>query len=341
MNIAIATTTIRNPILLRQFREMDDSVLFVVAGDTKTPHGELEKLAHELGNMYYIHPQVHDKLGYSCAAHIPNACIQKRNLAILEAVRQGADIIYVWDDDNQGNDGHFSIIQAFLSDAFAFPCWRNTASPWLNPGHFADQPYIARGFPLLLRHAETDYQCTLQRAPIGIMQGLVLGDPDIDAVERIAKQPVVTDYRLNNQAGFTINPKETWAPFNSQSTAWRRDLAPLMLLPPGLGRYDDIFGSYLAQRVMQETDHHVYFGQPFVRQERNHHDLIRDLEQELFGMRYTERFVDDLKAIALSPTASILDNLATLVDGIGDLDYMPAQAVSFVRAWVEDMGRLL
>jgi hypothetical protein len=153
--------------------------------------------------------------------------------------------------------------------------------------------------------------------------------------------PHVAHYGELSWNGTAINPKTAWSPINSQNTAYSRELAPLMLLPPGIGRYDDIFGSYIAQRVLQETDYHVAFGQPFVRQERHEHDLLADLEAEMWGMRHTERFVSDLKTVYPLASDTILGKLRILVAHMAYWEYLPRQARDFMVAWVQDVERVL
>lgn len=167
---------------------------------------------------------------------------------------------------------------------------------------------------------------------VGVLEGLVYRAPDIDAVERVYRNPEVDWYHQDAREGIAIDPGKTWAPVNSQNTAYRAELAPLMLLPPGLGRFDDIWGSYICQRVLEATDYCVRFGRPFVEQDRNEHDVYRDLEQELFGMRNTDRFVQALKDIEVDPSASVLDNLGAVLTGLEgcgvDLPHL------FFREWL-------
>jgi hypothetical protein len=54
-----------------------------------------------------------------------------------------------------------------------------------------------------------------------------------------------------------------------------------MLVLVGVGRYDDIWGSYIAQRVMAETGHRVHYGKPFVWQERNPQSIWTNLRDEI------------------------------------------------------------
>lgn len=341
MNPVLVTTTIRPPVVLEHYRRMAPDVPFLVAGDLGCDDAAITAVCDRVGNAIYLSYADQARLGFTCHEPIGARTIQRRNIAILQAVAMGAEAILTIDDDNiPAGDLYLERLTQPLRDYWTGTVYQS-ASGWLNVGHFGRERYTARGFPYRQKHVIPDYTPEDGRVRVGVASSLILGDPDINATERIERRPEVECYFTPHAGGFAISPKDTWAPINSQATVWTRDLAPLMLLPVGVGRYDDIWGSYIAQRVLMETDYHVYFGQPYVRQERNAHDLMKDLRDELFGMTYTERFCDDLKTIALSPQASILDNLATLVDGIGELDYVPAPTVSFARAWVEDMGRLL
>ena len=98
---------------------------------------------------------------------------------------------------------------------------------------------------------------------------MILGDPDTSAVDRISRHPTVHQVSELLRAGIVTDPRECYAPLNSQNIAFVRELAPCFLMVPVFGRYDDIYASLLAQRVMREHNFHVHFGQPFVWQQRN------------------------------------------------------------------------
>lgn len=369
MSIALVTTTINVPELLRQFREMRDDVRFIVVGDLQSPHTEIQRLCDELTNAVYLAPEAQEALGYGCTATIPYRCIQRRNIGLLEAIKSGADIIISWDDDNSPiNDHYFDDLEFAFADPVLWIAGRDESDRWFNPGAHASQQYYYRGFPYSLRD-HRDYhggyrpsgnqpyaglsESRLAREKIGrhpvieyppavgIINGLVLGDPDCSATERLERKPCVSQHSKMLWDGIITDPRQCWAPFNSQNTAYIREIAPLMLLMPHIGRMDDIWGSLVAQRVMQETGYGVRFGRPFVHQDRNPHDLTRDLEQEMLGIRYTERFADDLRSVSLSTGASVLDNLSTVVEAMAGFEYLPPESAAFARAWVEDVGSLL
>jgi hypothetical protein len=100
MDIVLFTTTINCPTVLRQYRASDPDVLFIIAGDLKTPHEEIRALCAELGNAVYLDPPQQDALGYKCSGVLGWKTIQRRNIALLEAIRSGADVVVSIDNDN-------------------------------------------------------------------------------------------------------------------------------------------------------------------------------------------------------------------------------------------------
>jgi hypothetical protein len=99
------------------------------------------------------------------------------------------------------------------------------------------------------------------------------------------------------------DPRQVMTVFNSQATAFIRELAPCMLLPTvQWQRYDDIFASLIAQRVMRERGLHVHFGKPFVWQQRNPHDDLRDLRAEIDGMEHILDLAQRLDRLTFGPS---------------------------------------
>ena len=73
-----------------------------------------------------------------------------------------------------------------------------------------------------------------------------LADPDIDAVTRLAAPVMATGYKRGESFALA---KGTWFPFNSQNTALAREAIPAYFLSPHVGRYDDIWASYVVKSV--------------------------------------------------------------------------------------------
>lgn len=64
-----------------------------------------------------------------------------------------------------------------------------------------------------------------------------------------------------------------------------------------IDRYDDIWSSYFAEKIIKHLGDFVTFGQPLVRQDRNPHDYLRDLTGELPGMLLTNKLIRTLEGI--------------------------------------------
>jgi hypothetical protein len=158
-------------------------------------------------------------------------------------------------------------------------------------------------------------------------------------MERITNRP--TAYHLSEvlRTGLLVD-NVCFTPFNSQNTAYVAELAPLMMAWVGVGRYDDIWGSYCAQRVMMETNYHVHFGRPFVWQERNPQNLWRNLKDEILGMEHTSTFCDDLLAANLGD-GSVIDKLSRLYEHLRRKDYLPLVVYELGKAWGMDVEKVL
>src|SRR5262249_31713972 len=211
----------------------------------------------------------------------------------LEALKWGADIIVFVDDDNiplstQYFFDYYSALAGGRCDSHGRPIdlfQGLLASPevdWFDIGAFLDPPSSHRGFPHELAHRKPRLSHVVD-AKIGAAAGIVLGDPDVSAITRISKAPHVLHASPLLNAGIAVDPRHTRTVFNTQNSAVLREFAPAMLLCPQFKRYDDIIASLVCQRVMAETGHHVLFGPQFVYQERNVHDITRDLADEIWG----------------------------------------------------------
>ena len=82
---------------------------------------------------------------------------------------------------------------------------------------------------------------------------------------------------------------------------------------PCVGRMDDIWPSYVVRRIADHLGDAVAYGFPIVTQERNPHDLFRDLDDERLGMRLGDDFCAALKKAKLTGTTygGCLAELAT------------------------------
>lgn len=336
--MALITTTIQPSEVLRLYRKFGPDIPFFVTGDKKTPHEKLRQLAEELYDVHYYDVEDQEKLGYKTSDVIGWNTIRRRNIALLEALRYGAEKIITVDVDNYPMSAdYFSTFDSLLSRKFN-GLMVDSRWDWFNVGDFFIPRIHHRGFPLDYRDMNQDdlsFQPIVD-AKIGVAAGLWFGDPDVGAMERIINHPMTHQISQLLQRGIIVK-RGVWSPFDSQNTAFLAELAPLMMMLD-VWRYDDIWASYLTQRVMGERGYHIHYGPPFVWQERNRQSLLKNLEAEIFGLKHTLRFCSDLLKINIGGE-SVLDDLHVIYEELPRLgkDYLPKAMLDQFGAWLEDL----
>lgn len=337
--VALITTTINVPHVLTQWAKgMQPDDVILVAGDKTSPHSEILDLLNQIMTRQgvpcrYLHPE--DQTHWASSDAIGWRSIQRRNIALLEAMQLNPQYILTVDDDNapNANDQVNRLIDAFDA-TFGFV---KTSTGWYDPGRVCvDKWYrsvIHRGFPMN-RRKDRPLVVSAPSCKIGVAAMLWTGAPDIDAIDRIVNDPIIE--RVGHDDN--ILTPGTWAPFNSQATMYRAELAPLMMVWPGVGRYDDIWASYLARKVMDRFEYSVYYGHPTVHQDRNEHDLMRDLEGEMHGMRWTPALVELLRSMSLDGAETITEAMRHLHEMLVWHDeIIPPQTARAFTAWQNDL----
>lgn len=339
MKIALCTTTINIPHALKLLRACNPDVRFFVALDKNTPETAAE-FALTIPNTQVIPVYAQEK--WKCSETLGWNCIARRNTVFLAALEWGADLIISHDDDNipTGNDGAHTDYFARFAWALGHPFNGIKVigkGGWFDPGELLIPRTRHRGIPWNNDSAKLAEPVT--DIKIGVAAGLVIGDPDIDATTRIEKSPDIGAVHLLGQTGVVVDP-HAWTVFNSQNTAVIRELLPAWFMMPGIGRHDDIFASLIVQRVARERNLHVHFGPPFTYQQRNSHDLIKDLRAEIDGMENVAKLAALLDTIIL-PVKSVIEDVAIIYSVLRYCDFLPIEAVNAGLLWIEDVGSVL
>ena len=310
---AIVTTTIYVPTLLDSY--VDDAlrfkhkVLFVVIGDKKTPPetaAYCENLAERTGiPVEYFSVERQEeylKKFPALARHIPYNCIERRDIGLVYAYERGCETIITIDDDNlRVTDdflGSHQVTGTRECDIISSSTgWVNVCTQ-LEEKH--GRQFYHRGFPVEMRNIEEKWTRTRKAIRTAANAGLWLGDPDVDALERIywTNEPTeAVRYAGAHQIALDV---KNWSPFNSQNTAVRRDTLPAYFLSPLVGRFSDIWGSYCFKYISDHLGEYVTFGVPVVKQERNPHNYWRDFDLERYGLALNMRFMEALQSVKLS-----------------------------------------
>ena len=203
-------------------------------------------------------------------------------IGYLFAMSQNAKIIYETDDDNSPLDGLFGFKNTRL-DGLVPEC----NETFFNPYSYFGQPSVwPRGYPLEKISEST--KCSTfslfssDRVPL-IQQGLVNGDPDVDAIYRLTRK----NYKAHLDIEFDANAPplvlqgDQYAPFNSQNTWFHHDAFWSLVFPVTFSfRECDIIRSYVTTRMIREIDGRIAFMPPNAVQFRNAHSYYKDYKDE-------------------------------------------------------------
>ena len=190
--------------------------------------------------------------------------------------------------------------------------------------------------------------------PAGDCQRLWLDDPDVDSLTRLTTP--VRAVRLKEDR-LMLAPG-TWAPINTQNTAFHRDLLPAFYFVPvgdpvsgiAVERYGDIWAGFFARKLIDHLDDRVTFGRPACEHRRNAHHLLGDLELEFWSIILTDPLAEQLRSWPLT-ASSYADAYVELAEHLESAEWphrrMAAEFKSFfikmaraMRIWVETCRQL-
>jgi len=341
MTFSVVITTIQQPtesVRALAARLEGSGATILIIGDRKGPS------SYDLAGCRLVTIDAQEHLPFSLAPLLPENHYGRKNLGYLLAQRQGAPCIYETDDDNAPGAGWEPRRETLAASGLRHGGPNVTdADPetdrWFNVFRvFCEPPIWPRGFPLDLVHDEVSAQPMPgddEEVVAPIQQGLVDGEPDVDALWRLLLARS-TEFRAGQGV---VVPPGLWCPFNSQSTWWWPKAYPMMYLPCYSSfRMTDIWRSFVAQRCLWELGHGLVFHSPEVVQERNPHDLMRDFHDEVPGYEGNREIVRALARLQLEPgEEGVGANVVRCYERLVADGFLPADEIPLVRAWVDDV----
>ncbi len=277
MKKVIVTTTINPPTkAVEEFQAMKDWEL-VVIGDLKTPAD------YHLERGIYVPPAEQEKYDSALSDAIGWNCIQRRSFGLLWAKDLKADVVAVVDDDNIPLQGWG---RNLLVGDEAEVNYYETDLPAFDPVGATNYPRLwHRGYPLQLLPKRAYGKKTLQTVRVDIQADFWNGDPDINAVCRMEHAP-----ECDFDASAFPMAANKMGPFNSQNTFLAGSCLKDYFLFPHVGRMDDIWAAF----YLQAKGYRAVWGKASVYQQRNVHDLVRNMQQEYIGYENNLKLVQDL-----------------------------------------------
>lgn len=317
----VAITSI-NPPNPRIYEFLDLGYRVVIAGDETSPNESWKSVSDE---VTFLTLEDQAELSPELDALVGNRTYARKNFAYLYAMQQGATRIWETDDD--------TFVRRDVGDPVSYTqnggnfTWEGEQI-WNPYGFYAPGSKIwPRGLPLdqvLYEHNNLpQFQPSDPDLSPSLMQCLVSGHPDVDAIYRlvmgsgsISFPPSPNTVRLSNGS---------YSPGNTQATIWLRESAFKFLYVPRWVsfRYCDIFKMYVAQAAIEMT----YAGF-LMEQVRNPHDLLADFESEIDVYTQVHKLIEALRGLTFSEPVSAYSELARI--GLCD-----SREVECVEAFIE------
>jgi len=327
-NFTVVTSIHAPSAAVRSLARMEEFTLIVV-GDKKSP------ASWECKDAVFLSAQRQHRLGYRMSSLLPWNHYGRKMLGYLYAQENGATVIYDTDDDNAPK-----------------PDW--TVYPFTGPydvtqpdagmlniySGFTDTHVWPRGFDLRLindpRAQVHDEHLTRRVVKVGVWQGMVDGDPDVDAIYRLtSNKPCV----FRERAPIVLD-KGTTSPFNSQNTLITQDLFPLFYLPCSVTfRFTDILRGLVAQPIMWLYGYRLGFTRAMVVQDRNPHDLLQDFQSEIPVYLHAGTVLDIVSG-AVSAEHTIAENVCRAYDALRRQEVVHDSEMAILSAWLEDSAML-
>ena len=300
---------------------------FIVTGDTKSPAD------FELEGCYYLSVAQQEATTHELGRVCPTRSYTRKNIAYLEAIARGAEVIVETDDDN------FPRAEFWLPRLPQVACRPVTHQGWVNVyAYFSEKFIYPRGLPIDHARATPPIPATQQVMECPLQQGLADDNPDVDAVYRMLfPLPFVFDKDVLPVALLG----GAWCPFNSQNTTFFQKIFPLLYLPAHCSfRMTDIWRSFVAQRILHHLDHPVMFHGSTVWQERNEHSLHQDFCDEVPGYVNNHEIRTALMALDFGNDMDLYSLLHRCYGCLMEKGWVGKEEATLLATWTRDLKKL-
>ena len=288
-------------------------------------------------NCIFLDLRTQEQLGFDTVPLLPTGSYARKTVGYLYAISRGAKVIYETDDDNRPLDLLRNFILQRTTSGMMF-----VGKHMFNPyRHFGQPTLWPRGYPLNAIGDDISYNYSLQtwKTP-SIQQGLVNGDPDMDAIFRLTRKKTLKmlNVTFDMRAPPAFMPPGVFSPFNSQNTLFLYDALWALLIPTTTTfRVCDIWRGYWAQRLLWEMGGTLGFLPPNAFQKRNSHSYLDDAVQEKDLYFETTRFILFLTEWNCEPNATFFGCVLALSRDMAKNKFWKSDDVLLTEAWLRDL----
>ena len=358
----IVVTSINEPTeQIKKLSKINEFQLLVV-GDKKS----ISNWSCE--NVIYLDINKQQDLDFKSFKTTPFNSYTRKNIGYLFAIENGARFIYDTDDDNSpivDLNKYFNFDEydyGLVFDSLNINSYNKCTTIdkdidkienellnglVLNPyAHFGQPTIWPRGYPLSqinINHMNK-YLCGKRKASL-IQQGVVNGDPDVDAIFRLTKSN-----SNNKQETQRINikfdpsspsiqyPLYLLSPYNSQNTLIHYDAFWSLYLPKTVPfRLTDIWRSYWSQRLLWLINGTIQFNGPNAFQLRNVHSYLKDFKEETDMYLKTENLIKFLLFKWRCTKLKFYECLLDLSNAMAQYEFWGYDEVDSIKNWLNDL----
>lgn len=339
MTKSVIITSINNITdSIRAFLSLKDWTVYYV-GDNKSP--ELQSK----DGFVFLSVNEQRASGFRSADILPFNHYCRKNVGYLYAIKNGAQYLLDTDDDNTPYGSFEDIINPFFNQSDAVNAQyvqsdERDRLPVINIYlHYTkkDQMIWPRGLPLdsIKNTGQVYARKTIDNNSIGVVQGLVDSDPDVDAIHRLI-YGVNEGFKFEN-GPVTLVKSGTYCPINSQNTLWPNGKCfPLLYLPSTVTfRFTDILRGYVAQRCLAELGLFTAFTYASAFQIRNSHDFYKDFKDEIPCYLHTEEVINRLEEVTL--TGNVCEDIMRCYKQLEKYEIVSSDELRILEVWLEDL----
>ncbi|XP_059158102.1 uncharacterized protein LOC131942311 [Physella acuta] len=328
----IVLTTISAPTEQVEYLSNITGWRCLVVGDSKTP------LTWSLPGCDYLSIEAQEELGFAITKATPYGSYTRKNIGYLYAIIHGAEFIYETDDDNRPLDNLEGFVYKSTMSGLVF-----TGDGVFNPYvHFGQSTLWPRGFPL--SHIGVPqrplYKLGSQWKTPAIQQGIVNGDPDMDAIFRLTRKSTTAPLNVifDPASPPAILPKGVFSPFNSQNTLFHSEAFWALFIPKTTTiRVCDIWRGYWAQRLLWEVGGSLGFFPANAFQKRNAHSYLKDALEEKDMYFQTENLLRFLRSWDCGKDLSFFQCVLKLSSDMADHNFWKTDDVLMTKLWLDDL----
>lgn len=279
--------------------------------------------------------------GFETARYLKNTLFLRKNIGYLYAIQHGASMIY----DTDLHSFITNIDENFkrLEDETEYLSFGGSHRLYNSFAHFGQNKLWPRGYPIdLIKAATTDLYESCKYTHGIVQQGIVQGDPDLDAIQRLTfmneKEKIGTYF--DTDAPLVVAPSNAFVPYNSLNTIHYYDAFFSLLLPQSVTpRVSDIWRGFITQRMIWDIGCHVAFLPIKSRVRSQTRNFVRELREEEDLYLNSHILVDFLENWDCE-SDELLARYFTVFHAIYKHGLIGISDLKLVRAWIRDLVRI-